>query len=455
MNNTYLNLQNKPVSYDNGVKTYPNAPADSNKFGRYDYLNELNTGFLSTNLAGLNKFAKSILLFFLNQTPGHIHIKDEQNHKTYDLGRRDEGLINVTVYDESVWGLTLLHNSTGLGVGYAHGLFECDDLTGFLQMITKVLKSKTRLLNSIRTKTSAIGNKVRQLFYTEDKNLDRDQIHFHYDVSNDFFELMLDETMSYSCGVFSKDGEPLTTASETKIQKLIELLEIKSSDHLLEIGSGWGGLAIRAAQLTGCKVTTSTISKQQEIYVNDKVKQLHLQNQIKVLDNDFRDIHGQYDKLVSVEMIEALDWNEHPKFMKTCSNLLKPGGKMALQAIVHSDQNYERAKTRKDFIKRVVFPGGCLPSVNSILSATSKYTDLSLRRLEDIGKHYSETLKTWKDNLHINGDSELSRLRDSNKIPSDPSFIRYWDFYLSYCRAGFLEKFVSDVQMLFEKPSFT
>ncbi len=421
-----------------------------NRFGEYNYLDKLNTQFLESKFIKFNAIAKSGLLHYLDLVPGQIQIKD-QNKKFYKLGQTTEPLITIEIKNDLVWSLTLLYNSTGLGVSYAHGLFECSDLTSFLRLITVVLKDKTQFLNSFRSKTSNFSNRFRQLFYSQNKLLSRDQIHFHYDVSNDFFELMLDDTMSYSCAIFTDSHQTLKRASENKIQRLIDLLEIKSTDHLLEIGTGWGGLAIYTALETGCKITTTTISKQQELYAKDKVKRLNLENQVEVLDKDYRDIEGKYDKLISVEMIEALNWTEHSQFIKTCSNLLKPKGKMALQSIVHNDQTYERAKTRKDFIKKVVFPGGCLPSVNSILTASSKYTDLSLRKLEDIGKHYAETLKRWKDNLHRNNDSDLVKLQYQHKIPSDSTFIRYWDFYLSYCRAGFVEKFITDVQMLFEK----
>jgi cyclopropane-fatty-acyl-phospholipid synthase len=450
LNNLGLKNSSVPNSfYNSRLKgDYSNG-----RFGNVDYLNYLESRKLDPNGPLIKSVAKPLLLRLLNSAPGKIIISDTDG-KTKILGQFKTPEINLKILDDEVFGLTLLNQSTGLGVAYANGYFECDDLTQFLQLITKVLRKYTGTLNILRTKTSVVGNKFRNLVHRQNKHVDRSQIHFHYDLSNEFFELMLDNTMSYSCGIFLSPNDTLEAASINKIQNLVDMLELKPTDHLLEIGSGWGGLAMYAANSIGCNITTTTVSRQQELYVKQKVKNCNLQDKVKVLDKDFRDLTGKFDKLVSVEMIEALDWTEHKMFLQKCADLLKPGGKMALQAIVHNDQTYERAKTRKDFIKSVVFPGGCLPSVSSILETTSKYTNLAIRKLEDIGIHYANTLRGWQENLHSQNDRKISELQHSGLVSSNPTFIRYWDFYLNYCRAGFLEKFVSDVQILFEKPAF-
>ena len=276
---------------------------------------------------------------------------------------------------------------------------------------------------------------------------DLDNVRAHYDVSNDFFELMLDDTMTYSCAVFEHPGESLQEAQLHKIDYLCSKLDLQPGDHLVEIGSGWGSFALRAAERFGARVTTTTISQAQRDYVDKRVAEAGLSDRITVLSEDWRDLQGKFDKLVSVEMIEAVDWRHHDEFLAACARLLVDGGLAALQAIVIDDRSFERAKRHDDFIRRMVFPGGCLPSITSLTRSFARATDLRIVDLEDIGRHYAETLRLWAANLASN-EPGIKTLEVS------PEFRRLWTLYLAYCEAAFLDRHVSDVQILLAKPAW-
>ena len=269
----------------------------------------------------------------------------------------------------------------------------------------------------------------------------------HYDLSNDFFALMLDETMTYSCALFEHSGTTLRDAQVAKIDRLCRKLDLRSDDHLVEIGSGWGAFALHAAGRYGCRVTTTTISEAQRDYVAKRVAETGLADRVTVLGEDWRDLRGRFDKLVSVEMIEAVDWRFHDLFLEACASLLTDDGLAALQAIVIDDRSFERAKRHQDFVRRMVFPGGCIPSVASITASLARSTDLRIIDLEDIGRHYAETLRRWSENLEAHADGV-------RRLGAGAEFLRLWALYLAYCEASFIERHVSDVQLLLAKPAW-
>jgi len=275
----------------------------------------------------------------------------------------------------------------------------------------------------------------------------RENVERHYDLGNDFFSLFLDPTMTYSCGLFENADVSLEQAQRAKFARLCRLLRLTPSDHLLEIGTGWGGLAVYAAETYGCRVTTTTISKEQHAHAVALVAARGLTDQITVLSLDYRDLTGQFDKVVSVEMIEAVDWRDHDDFFRVCSELLSDDGLMALQAIVVPDQRFERAKTSQDFIKQFVFPGACLPSVGAINAACSRVTDLSMVRLDEFPQHYAETLFRWRENL-------TKREEDARALGYDDAFLRLWEFYLCYCEGAYRERYVSVVEAVLAKPGW-
>jgi cyclopropane-fatty-acyl-phospholipid synthase len=230
-----------------------------------------------------------------------------------------------------------------------------------------------------------------------------------------------------------------------KIDRLCKKLDLRPDDHLVEIGSGWGAFALHAAERYGCRVTTTTISEAQRDYVAKQVAETGLADRVTVLGEDWRDMRGRFDKLVSVEMIEAVDWRCHDQFLQACAALLKDDGVAALQAIVIDDRSFERAKRHQDFVRRMVFPGGCIPSVASITASLARSTDLRIIDLEDIGRHYAETLRRWSENLEVQDDAV-------RRLGARAEFLRLWALYLAYCEASFIERHVSDVQLLLAKP---
>lgn len=275
----------------------------------------------------------------------------------------------------------------------------------------------------------------------------RENIAAHYDLGNEFFGLFLDPNMMYSSAIFDQPETSLEVASEDKLDELCRQLELSSSDHLLEIGTGWGGMAIHAARHYGCRVTTTTISREQYEYACDKVRKEGLEDRITLLCQDYRSLTGQYDKLVSVEMIEAVGHEFYQNYFQCCAKLLKPDGKMVIQAITVADQRYQLARDSVDYIKRYIFPGGCLPSVAVIADHVASDTDLQIIHLRDITADYAETLSHWRQRF-------MSRIEDVQAMGFDEEFIRMWEYYLCYCEGGFRERIISTVQLAFAKPGY-
>ena len=268
-----------------------------------------------------------------------------------------------------------------------------------LRILSRATRRTDRQRSSIQRVTGPATDAVRRL-RRQDKRRDRTNIRAHYDLGNDFFEHFLDPTMMYSAAVFPTWDAPLEDASKEKLDRLCRMLDLRPDERVVEIGTGWGGFAVHAARHYGARVTTTTISAEQHAYATERVAREGLSDRITVLHDDYRDLTGTYDKLASIEMIEAVDWREHDTFFGHCRRLLRPDGLMALQAIVIEPQRYERAKNTQDFIKAFIFPGGCLPSMEAIVRSISRVTDLTVTAVDDYGLHYGETLRRWRANLH-------------------------------------------------------
>ncbi|MHC4875580.1 MAG: class I SAM-dependent methyltransferase [Planctomycetota bacterium] len=273
----------------------------------------------------------------------------------------------------------------------------------------------------------------------------RQNIHAHYDLGNDFYSLFLDETMTYSCGVFESPASTLYDAQVAKIDRICRKLDLQPTDHLIEIGTGWGALAIHAAQQYGCRVTTTTISREQYDFARRRVAEAGLEHRITLLLDDYRDLTGQYDKLASVEMIEAVGFKYFDSFFRKCGELLKPDGQMMIQGITLAEQRYPRYLRSVDFIQRYIFPGGCLITPATVLQSVARTSDLRLLHIEDLAPHYARTLNEWRQRF-------FARLPEIRQQGFPATFIRLWDFYLSYCEAAFEERHVGTVQMQFAKP---
>jgi cyclopropane-fatty-acyl-phospholipid synthase len=348
--------------------------------------------------------------------------------------------VRVTVHDPRAFAVLMASGSVGLGTSYVDGWWDCDDLTTLVQLLERNLAGVNAVNDHIGRVLAPLCAPLHR-FSATDKPRDRRNIRAHYDLGNQFFELMLDETMAYSCALFADTTVTLAQASTAKLDRICTKLDLGPDDHVVEIGSGWGSFAVHAAAHFGCRVTTTTISDAQYEYTAKRVVDAGLADRVTVCNEDYRDLAGVYDKLVSIETIEAVGWRQLGTFFATCAALIRPDGLMALQAIVIDDRSYERAKGRDDLVKRLVFPGGFLPSIEAISRSITSRSDLRIVDLEDIGRHYAETLRRWRANIDAHA-------RDIDALGLGEAFSRLWRMYLCYCEAAFLERHVSDVQIV-------
>ncbi|MBZ4201257.1 MAG: cyclopropane-fatty-acyl-phospholipid synthase family protein [Methylotenera sp.] len=352
--------------------------------------------------------------------------------------------VMLTVKDPQFYGEVVFGGSIGAGEAYMRDLYECDNLTNLIRLMVR----NQSLLDGIEGGLAKLTTPIQAFLHRLNKNTQqgsRRNIAAHYDLGNDFFRLMLDPTMMYSSAVFESPEDSLEQASLNKLKCICKKLDLKVTDHVLEIGTGWGGFAIYAAQHYGCQITTTTISQAQFVLAKERIAALGLDKQITVLLTDYRDLSGQYDKLVSIEMIEAVGHQYYNTYFACCSALLKPSGMMLLQAITIVDQRYAAAIKSVDFIQRHIFPGSCIPSVTAMLNSITQSTDMRVFDLEDIGPHYARTLAEWRKNF-------LNRLPEVRQLGYPDTFLRMWDFYLCYCEGGFEERALGNVHLLLVKP---
>ncbi|MGD9386712.1 MAG: cyclopropane-fatty-acyl-phospholipid synthase family protein [Gammaproteobacteria bacterium] len=394
----------------------------------------------------MQRLAKRLLLERMAHIcTGGIEVHDEDGtHRFGEYGQPGALQTRIEVLHPQFWADAAFGGTTTAGEAYIHGLWTCDDLTA----LVRILVANREVLESVdggATRFATLGRRIAHWLNRNSRDGSRRNIAAHYDLGNDFFRLFLDPTMSYSAGIFEREDATLEQASLAKMDAACRKLELKPSDHLLEIGTGWGGLALHAAQNYGCRVTTTTISREQHALAAERIRAAGLEDRVTLLLSDYRDLEGQYDKLVSVEMIEAVGHQYLDTYFETCSRRLKPEGLMLLQAITIRDQHYERALNLVDFIQRFVFPGGFLPSVAAMSASMARVTDLQLLHLQDIGLHYAKTLRHWRERFFAN----LGQVRE---LGYSDSFIRLWEYYLCYCEGGFLERNIGTVQMLLAKP---
>jgi cyclopropane-fatty-acyl-phospholipid synthase len=373
---------------------------------------------------------------------GSVEIVEDGVSRRYGKG---EPSAKVIVRSPRVWA-EVLRGSRGLAESYADGLWDSPDPADVIRVCALNIEPFDRL----RRRLAPLRAPLRRALGVGRHNTrerSRQAIAAHYDRGNEMFELMLDPTMTYSCGFFESPDATLEEASLAKLDRVCSKLGLGPDDHVLEIGTGWGSFAIHAAGRYGCRVTTTTLSRQQLDYATRAVRKAGLEDRVTLLFEDYRDLRGRYDKLVSIEMIEAVGWREFPTFFERCSELLEPDGTMLLQAIAIDDRAYGVEKDSASFIRQIIFPDGCLPSVEVIARCVAGHTDLRFLDLEDISAHYVPTLRAWRDNLEANT-TELGRRG------YDEKFQRLWRFYLAYCEAGFAERRIRDVQVLLAKPEF-
>ncbi len=349
----------------------------------------------------------------------------------------------VVVHDERFWSALALRGSVGAGEAYAYGWWTSPEPTD----VVRVLVANHTALEGMEKGLARLSLPMLKAFHwlrDNSRSGSRKNISAHYDLSNDFFGLFLDPTMTYSSAYFDRADASLEEAQFAKIDRLCERLDLGPSDHLLEIGTGWGGFARRAALKFGCQVTTTTISKEQHAFAVQRISEAGLEGQVEVLLKDYRDLRGQYSKIVSVEMIEAVGARHYGTFFETCARLLEPGGALGMQAITIHDAHFERARKAVDFIQRHIFPGSCIPSVTALSQAASRTSDLRPVHMEDIGVHYVPTLRIWRDALR-------ERREEALAMGFDEDFLRLFDFYFCYCEGGFAERHISVAHLTYAR----
>jgi cyclopropane-fatty-acyl-phospholipid synthase len=350
----------------------------------------------------------------------------------------------IQVHSPEFFRRVALGGSLGFAESYIYGEWTSDNPTNVVRMFCRNLSVTDSANRGIVHLVTRLARK-----WHERQNNSKDgsarNIHAHYDLGNDFYSLFLDETMTYSSGVFETSESTLHDAQVAKIDRLCRKLDLKQSDHLVEIGTGWGGMAMHAAKNYGCRVTTTTISKEQHDFACRRVAEEGLADRVTLLLEDYRDLRGSFDKLVSVEMVEAVGYEYFDTFFTKCGSLLKPDGQMVIQGITMSEQRYPRYLKSVDFIQRYIFPGGCLITPKSVLDSVARTTDMRLLHVEDLASHYGRTVQLWRERFF----EQIEQVRLQG-FPE--TFIRLWDFYLSYCQAAFEERLVGTVQMQFAKP---
>ena len=391
----------------------------------------------------LQNLARSLVLKRLQHLHhGRLTLVEGTRHYSFGSGGAIE--VTIQVQDARFYGDIAFGGSIGAGEAWMLGYWQCSDLTALIRLM--VLNQD--VMDSLEGGMATLAKPVLKLLHRMNRNTadgSRRNIAAHYDLGNDMFKLFLDPTMMYSSAIFDHAEMSLEQASISKLDRICRKLDLKPDDHVLEIGTGWGGFAIHAAGHYGCRVTTTTISQAQFDLAIERVRDAGLQDKVTILLKDYRELEGQFDKLVSIEMIEAVGHQYYDTYFAACARLLKPEGMMLLQGITIADQRYESAKKSVDFIQRYIFPGSCIPSVTALLDSITRASDLRLFNLEDIGPHYARTLAEWRHNFFAN-------IEQVRALGYPEEFIRMWEFYLCYCEGGFEERALGDVHMLLVKP---
>ncbi|GAA5217646.1 class I SAM-dependent methyltransferase [Corallincola platygyrae] len=388
------------------------------------------------------RMAKKMVFSLLERLEGgKIVMLDGDSSRKFGDGELE---VTIEVKKAIAYRHFMFGGSIGAAEAYVRGEWQCDNLTHLIQIFAKNLPR----LEAMEAKFSWLKAPFRVLNHWTRRNT-KDQakknIGAHYDLSNDFYQLFLDSKMMYSSAIYSEQAQALDDAAANKLKVTCEKLKLKPSDHLIEIGTGWGGMAIYAAKNYGCKVTTTTISQQQYEYARKRVDEARLNEQVTVLLKDYRELEGKYDKLVSIEMIEAVGHQYLSNYLEKVSSLLKDDGHAVIQAITIADQRYDAYVRNVDFIQTYIFPGGCLPSISRLANGMSAHSDMVIRNIDDIGLDYARTLADWRDRF-------FKQVEQVREMGFSEQFVRLWQYYLCYCEGAFLERAISTVQLVCAKP---
>lgn len=399
------------------------------------------------SLTWLQRSSRTAFKSWLNNLQGGtIHLADSWQHLNAGTSEGSDLRADWNITDPQFFSHLATGGSLGVAESYLQGQWNTDDLTNLLRILC-------RNLHCIPAGTSPAAwfaeflTRLRARYRPNTKQASRRRIAAHYDLSNQFFELFLDPTMMYSSGWFETPQTTLHQASIAKLEHICRKLDLQSNDHLLEIGTGWGGFSVHAAEQFGCRVTTTTISEAQLNYSQERIETAGLDHRIELLNQDYRDLQGQFDKVVSIEMVEAVGEQYLDNYFRQCSRLLQPGGRLVIQAIVMPEERFSRYRKSVDFIQKYIFPGGFLPSVSAMQESVGRTSNLRLKSLEDCSDHYALTLRAWRERF-------FQRIDDVRRLGFDERFIRMWEYYLCYCEAAFREKAVRVVQIVWDKPLF-
>ena len=387
-------------------------------------------------------FKKLVVKKFKNLKNGLIDFTDGE--QSIMIGNKQSKLrVKLEVKSDEFYVLLGSGGLMGASEAYALGFWKVDDLVKLIQIM---VRNKDLMENLDSGLSSLIKPINKWIHYRRQNTLlgSKKNILAHYDLSNDFYQLWLDKTMTYSCGIFKDENTTLEEASIEKLDQICKKLQLKSTDSILEIGTGWGSFAIHAAKNYGCSVTTTTISDAQYKFAKQRIEDENLSDKINLLNKDYRYLEGKFDKIASIEMIEAIGHKNVPEYFRKVSSLLNEDGLFVMQGITYNDQNFEVYKNSVDFINRYIFPGSCLISINQISEIIKKNTDMIFVDLEDITEHYVTTLKIWRKNFF----DKISEIRE---LGFSQAFINLWEFYFVYCEAGFIEKNIGDYQFVFSK----
>ena len=375
---------------------------------------------------------------------GSLSIQDGKSRYTFGDQKNKKLHAEICVHDPKFYRFIVFGGSIGSSEAFMSGYWSSPNLTNVIRLFAV----NAHLTDELESKFNFLIRPFFRVIHYLNKNSQRNSkrnISAHYDLSNKFFKLFLDETMMYSSAIFKTRNQTLKAASLNKLNIICQKLNLKPTDHVVEIGSGWGGFAIFAAENYGCKVTTTTISQQQYSYTRNLINKKNLEKKITLLFEDYRNLEGRYDKLVSIEMIEAVGHHYYHEYFKKINSLLKPDGIALIQAITIRDQRYSQALQNVDFIQKYIFPGSCIPSIEIIQKNLTKETDMIISDLENINHHYAKTLNLWQKAFNKNHNKII-------KLGFDERFIRMWNFYFSYCEGGFAERVINDFHILMSKP---
>ena len=393
----------------------------------------------------MNHLYKKIIHQRLSQIKdAHIIIKDGKSINKY--GKPGNLSAKINILDTAFYKNIILGGTIGASESFIRGEWSSPNLTNVIRVLARNTEAQDKLEN-LFTLLSQPFLKVMHKLNENSVRGSKKNISRHYDLSNDFFSLFLDKNMMYSSAIYKSRKTSLEDASTNKLDVICKKLNLKKTDHVIEIGTGWGGFAIYAAKNYGCNVTTTTISIEQYKFAKQKIKEAGLGKKIKVLLKDYRLLKGQYDKLVSIEMIEAVGYQFYDEYFKIIGQLLKNDGEALIQAITIKDQRYSKAIQSVDFIQKYIFPGSCIPSITAIQNSLTNSTDLVINDIRDIGHHYARTLADWRKRF-------LKNKQEIRKLGFDNKFLRMWLFYFAYCEGGFEEKVISDIHLHITKPGY-